>query len=134
MIRFLEISNQMLFWYYLATNLAYLVMLIIALKTSARHQRRLESHRLSCFKETPMTPPITIIAPAHNEEGSIRVAIRNLLELDYPELEIIVVNDGSGDRTLEELCDENATLCFASCCPFWRIPSASSPWAASFAY
>ena len=106
MIRLLEISNQTLFWYYLATNLAYLAMLIIALKTSARHQRRLESHRLSWFKDTPMTPPITVIAPAHNEEASIRVAIRNLLELDYPQLEIIVVNDGSRDRTLEELRDE----------------------------
>jgi cellulose synthase/poly-beta-1,6-N-acetylglucosamine synthase-like glycosyltransferase len=106
MIRLLEISNQTLFWYYLATNLAYLAMLIIALKTSARHQRRLESHRLSWFKDTPMTPPITIIAPAHNEEASIRVAVRNLLDLDYPQLEIIVVNDGSADRTLEELRDE----------------------------
>src|SRR5438105_6536377 len=106
MIRLLEISNQTLFWYYLATNLAYLAMLIIALKTSARAQRRLESHRLSWYKDAPMTPPITIIAPAHNEEASIRVAIRNLLELDYPQLEIIVVNDGSLDRTLEELRDE----------------------------
>lgn len=106
MIRFLEISNQALFWYYLASNLAYLAMLIIALKTSAMHQHRLESHRLSWFKDTPMTPPITIIAPAHDEEASIRVSIRNLLALDYPELEIIVVNDGSRDRTLEELCDE----------------------------
>src|SRR5437879_7924415 len=106
MIRLLEISNQTLFWYYLANNLAYLAMLIIALKTSARHQRRLESHRLSWYKDAPMTPPITIIAPAHNEEASIRVAIRNLLELDYPQLEIIVVNDGSADRTLEELRDE----------------------------
>ena len=106
MIRLLEISNWTLFWYYLASNLAYLAMLIIALKTSAMHQHRLESHRLSWFKDTPMTPPITIIAPAHNEEASIRVAIRNLLELDYPQLEIIVVNDGSQDRTLEELCDE----------------------------
>lgn len=106
MTRLLEISNQTLFWYYLASNLAYLAMLIIALKTSAQHQRRLESHRLSWFKDTPMTPPITVIAPAHNEEASIRVAIRNLLELDYPQLEIIVVNDGSRDRTLEELRDE----------------------------
>lgn len=106
MIRLLELSNQALFWYYLATNLAYLAMLIIALRTSARHQRRLESHRLNWFKDTPMTPPITIIAPARNEEASIRVAIRNLLELDYPQLEIIVVNDGSRDRTLEELRDE----------------------------
>jgi len=40
MIRFLEISNHTLFWYYLATNLAYLGMLIIALKTSARQQCR----------------------------------------------------------------------------------------------
>jgi cellulose synthase/poly-beta-1,6-N-acetylglucosamine synthase-like glycosyltransferase len=106
MIRLLEISNQTLFWYYLASNLAYLAMLTIALKTSAMHQRRLESHRLSWFKDAPMTPPITIIAPARNEEASIRVAIRNLLELDYPQLEIIVVNDGSGDRTLEELRNE----------------------------
>jgi cellulose synthase/poly-beta-1,6-N-acetylglucosamine synthase-like glycosyltransferase len=106
MIRFLEISNLTLFWYYLATNLAYLVMLIIALRTSALHQRRLESHRLSWFKETPMTPPITIIVPAHNEEASIRGAIRNLLRLDYPALEVIVVNDGSDDRTLGELREE----------------------------
>jgi cellulose synthase/poly-beta-1,6-N-acetylglucosamine synthase-like glycosyltransferase len=105
-IRFLEISNHTLFWYYLASNLAYLTMLIVALRTSALHQRRLESHRLSWLKETPMTPPITIIAPAHNEEGSIRVAVRNLLELDYPHLEVVVVNDGSKDSTLEELRQE----------------------------
>jgi len=62
-------------------------MLLIALKTSAAHQRRLESHRLNWIADTPMAPPITLIAPAHNEEASIRVAVRNLLELDYPELE-----------------------------------------------
>lgn len=106
MIRFLDISNHILFWYYLTSNIAYLAMLIIALKTSAMHQHRLESYRLNWFKESPMAPPITIIAPAHNEEGSIRVAVRNLLDLDYPELEVIVVNDGSEDSTLQELRDE----------------------------
>jgi cellulose synthase/poly-beta-1,6-N-acetylglucosamine synthase-like glycosyltransferase len=106
MIRFLEISNHTLFWYYLASNLAYLAMLLVALKTSAAHQRRLESHRLKWIGETPLAPPITLIAPAHNEEASIRVAVRNLLDLDYPELEIIVVNDGSADRTLEEMREE----------------------------
>jgi len=53
-----------------------------------------------------MAPPVTVIAPAHNEETSIRVAVRNLLELDYPQLEVIVVNDGSEDRTFEELREE----------------------------
>jgi len=106
MIRFLEISNHTLFWYYLASNVAYLAMLVVALKTSLAHQRRLQSHRLNWIKETPLAPPITIISPAHNEECSIRVAVRNLLELDYPHLEVIVVNDGSQDRTFEELRDE----------------------------
>jgi len=79
------------------------MMLMIALKTSAAHQRSLESHRLTWINDSPLAPPIAIIAPAHNEEGSIRVAVRNLLELDYPELELIVVNDGSEDGTLEEM-------------------------------
>jgi cellulose synthase/poly-beta-1,6-N-acetylglucosamine synthase-like glycosyltransferase len=103
MIRFLDISNHALFWYYLASNLAYLTMLMIAVKTSAMHQRRLQSHRLSWIKESPMTLPITIIAPAHNEEASICVAVRNLLELDYPQLEVIVVNDGSEDCSFEQM-------------------------------
>ena len=106
MIRFLDFANHALFWYYLASNLGYLTMLLVALKTSARHQRRLESHRLNWIAGTPLSPPITVVAPAHNEESSIRVAVRNLLELDYPALEIIVVNDGSVDRTLEEMREE----------------------------
>lgn len=106
MIRLLDLSNHALFWYYLASNLSYLVMLIVALKTTAAHQRRLQSYRLDWFKASPLAPPITMIVPAHNEEKSIRVAVRNLLELDYPELEIIVVNDGSEDRTLHEMREE----------------------------
>ncbi len=106
MIHFLDIANHTLFYYYLVCNLAYLAMLIIALKTSAAHARRLQSHRLKWLQETPMAPPITIIVPAHNEEKSIRVAVRNLLELDYPELQLIVVNDGSKDRTLGEMKQE----------------------------
>jgi cellulose synthase/poly-beta-1,6-N-acetylglucosamine synthase-like glycosyltransferase len=95
--------NQALFYYYLASNLAYLVMLMVALKTSADHQKWLESIRPGWLKESPLAPPITILAPAHNEERSICVALENLLDLDYPELEVIAINDGSTDRTLEEM-------------------------------
>jgi cellulose synthase/poly-beta-1,6-N-acetylglucosamine synthase-like glycosyltransferase len=106
MISLLNFANYTLFFYYLTGNLAYLIALLVALKTSAAHQRRIESYRLSWITESPLAPPITLLAPAHNEEKSIRVAIRNLLDLDYPELEVIVINDGSRDRTLEELQDE----------------------------
>ncbi|MGH9859338.1 MAG: glycosyltransferase family 2 protein, partial [Candidatus Acidiferrales bacterium] len=41
--------------------------------------------------------------PAHNEAGTIEAAVRSLLSLDYPDYEVIVVNDGSSDNTLGEL-------------------------------
>jgi cellulose synthase/poly-beta-1,6-N-acetylglucosamine synthase-like glycosyltransferase len=106
MTHLLDFANNTLFLYYLIGNLAYLAALLIALKTTAAHQRRVESYKLHWIRESPLAPPITLVAPAHNEEKSIRVSIRTLLELDYPELEVIVVNDGSKDRTLEELHDE----------------------------
>jgi cellulose synthase/poly-beta-1,6-N-acetylglucosamine synthase-like glycosyltransferase len=100
MIYFLELSNHLLFFYYVISNLGYLLMLAVALKTSAAHLRHLESLPFDWIKRSPMVPPITILAPAHNEESSICTAVRNLLDLDYPELEVIVINDGSSDSTL----------------------------------
>ena len=106
MIHFLEVSNHILFLYYLLSNLAYLLMLGVALKTSAAHLRRLESIPLDWIKRSPMVPPITILVPAHNEEMSISMAVWNLLDLDYPELEVIVINDGSSDGTLQIMQQE----------------------------
>jgi cellulose synthase/poly-beta-1,6-N-acetylglucosamine synthase-like glycosyltransferase len=106
MIHLLNIANEIFFVYFFVCNLFYLAALIIAFWTSAAHQHRLQSIRLAWTQDSPLTPPISVVAPAHNEEKSIRIAVRSLLELDYPALELIVVNDGSADRTLQELRDE----------------------------
>jgi cellulose synthase/poly-beta-1,6-N-acetylglucosamine synthase-like glycosyltransferase len=45
--------------------------------------------------------PISIIVPAYNEEVGIIQSVRSLLSINYPTYEIIVVNDGSKDQTLE---------------------------------
>lgn len=103
MIRFLQISNEMLFFYYLVSNLIYLFLLITAVFTSAAHQRRLASLRMEQLKESPFTPPISLLVPAHNEEKSIVTSVRSLLGVNYPEIEVIVINDGSTDQTLNEL-------------------------------
>jgi len=47
-------------------------------------------------------PLISLIVPAFNEEIIIKNSIRSLIELDYPNYEIIVIDDGSTDKTLEE--------------------------------
>ncbi len=46
-------------------------------------------------------PLISIIVPARNEEKVIRQSIRSLIETDYPNKEIIVVDDASTDKTYE---------------------------------
>lgn len=49
--------------------------------------------------------PISIIVPAHNEEMTVVDTVFSLLEQDYKLYEIIVVDDGSTDRTVEYLVD-----------------------------
>ena len=47
----------------------------------------------------PHRPAVTVIIPAYNEERVIEASVRRVLDSDYPELEVIVVDDGSQDRT-----------------------------------
>jgi len=54
--------------------------------------------------------PVSIVIPAYNEQQSIVEVVRSLLALDYPEYELIVVNDGSTDATLELLARHFALI------------------------
>ena len=103
MFKFLQIANNSLFFYYLISNLVYLFLLLVAIHSSVKHQRRLASIRLERMRISPLVPPISLLVPAHNEVTCIVEAVNSLLQLDYPELEVIVVNDGSDDGTLEIL-------------------------------
>ncbi|MGY0401748.1 glycosyltransferase family 2 protein [Carnobacterium jeotgali] len=49
------------------------------------------------------TKPISIVVPAYNEDQIIVDCVQSFLQLDYPEFEVIVVNDGSTDQTLTKL-------------------------------
>ena len=58
-------------------------------------------------------PSVSLIAPGRNEERNIEAAVRSLLKIDYPDLEITLVNDRSTDKTgeiLDRLAAENARL------------------------
>ncbi len=54
---------------------------------------------------SPLSPAVSIISPAYNEEKSIVNNVRTLLALYYSNFEVIVVNDGSSDNTLQILKD-----------------------------
>lgn len=57
------------------------------------------------LKGSPLTPAVSIIAPAYNEEKTIIDNVNSLMQIDYPDFEIIIVNDASSDRTLELLVE-----------------------------
>ena len=57
-------------------------------------------------------PPVSVVMPAFNEEATIAPAVRSILQLEYPEFEVIVVNDGSRDGTLEALTREFSLVPF----------------------
>lgn len=54
-------------------------------------------------KEEYAQHPISIIVPAYNEEVTVVECAKMLLNIDYPAYEVIIVNDGSADHTMEEL-------------------------------
>lgn len=53
----------------------------------------------------PTAPSISILAPAYNEEATIVDNIRSLLNIHYVNFEVIIINDGSKDKTLQLMID-----------------------------
>ncbi|HEY5713533.1 MAG TPA: glycosyltransferase [Allosphingosinicella sp.] len=70
-----------------------------------------------------VAPPITIISPAYNEGFTIVESVEALLALEYPAFEVVVVNDGSSDDTLERLVSRFGLLPAARLCE-WSAPHA----------
>ncbi|MFM1980250.1 MAG: hypothetical protein RLZ68_1515 [Pseudomonadota bacterium] len=54
------------------------------------------------FREDAGLPMVTLVVPAFNEGLVIQPALRSLLQLDYPNYEIVVIDDGSTDDTYEK--------------------------------
>jgi cellulose synthase/poly-beta-1,6-N-acetylglucosamine synthase-like glycosyltransferase len=97
--------------YFIGLNAVYLGLNVISLFTVPRYME------LRALRELPqvysgLEPPISIIAPAYNEQAIIVTSMRSLLQLNYPEFELVVVNDGSKDETLEVLKREFKLVLF----------------------
>jgi len=97
--------NGLILAYFLLLNSSYLVTTLIAFRSLRRYMARLRSMDSGELIASMGAPPITLLAPAYNEEATCVEAVRSLLALNYPEFEIIVVNDGSRDGTVARLIE-----------------------------
>jgi cellulose synthase/poly-beta-1,6-N-acetylglucosamine synthase-like glycosyltransferase len=94
---------QVLFLLYLVfLTGGYVILNAISLFSLRQYfEERMGEHFPHAF--TGYEPQISIIVPAYNEAATIASSIQSLLQLRYPEYEIIVVNDGSKDNTIDVL-------------------------------
>lgn len=111
--------NGLVIFYFFALNGTYLLTSAVAFRELKRYARRLRSIDVDDLVTATGAPGVTIIAPAYNEEPTCVGAVRSLLMLQYPDYEIIVVNDGSRDGTLDRLADAFELV------PTPRYPTAS---------
>lgn len=93
------------FFYFAALNGIYLLLTTLAWVDLRRTIWRRRYLALSEVFASPLTPGISIIVPAYNEEVVIVESVRSLLMLRYPRHEVVVVNDGSADTTVQTLID-----------------------------
>ncbi|MBT3361667.1 MAG: glycosyltransferase [Rhodospirillales bacterium] len=85
-------------------NLVYVLQL--ALSFRALRRRGIPPDTLTAWwRLNEQTMPISLLVPAFGEEETIVESVRSMLALHYPEFEVIVINDGSKDRTLEVLIE-----------------------------
>jgi cellulose synthase/poly-beta-1,6-N-acetylglucosamine synthase-like glycosyltransferase len=87
------------------TNLAYVALVVVAFVENVVRRHEHGSQDFDVLGESRFTIPVSVMVAAYDEETAIVSTVESLLGLDYPEFEVIAVNDGSEDETLGRLVE-----------------------------
>ncbi|CAI8797676.1 sulfatase-like hydrolase/transferase [Chryseobacterium sp. IT-36CA2] len=109
MVEFSHILYEIVIWLFLiygaAVTLIYGWIGIYALGAVLRYKKENTFTDYSIIAANPNAPVFSVIAPAYNEGMTIVENVRSLLSLYYHNLEIIIVNDGSKDDSMQKLIE-----------------------------
>lgn len=98
-----QLFNYLVLFYFVVLHTVYLATSFFAFGALRRYALRMKSLDLTDLITSASAPPITLLAPAYNEEATCVESVRSLLTLEYPEYDILVINDGSQDGTIQQL-------------------------------
>lgn len=96
------IDNVILLYSFMITG-AYVILWLIAGYYLNRYMKETGAVDYHKIINSPIAPEISVIAPCYNEEQSVVANIRALLNLQYNNYDVIIVNDGSTDDSLERV-------------------------------
>src|SRR5690606_11945383 len=97
----LYMFHVVLLVYFVPLNGYYLVSSVLSFRALRRHSRSLNASDTAELIRHWGAPPVTLIVPAWNESANCLATIRSLLDLQYPDYEVLFVNDGATDQTME---------------------------------
>ena len=89
--------------YFLALNSFYALLLVLSIPELWTHWHLTEDENVQRLLGVDALPPLSVLVPAYNEELTIVSSLLSFLTLEYPRHEVVLVNDGSTDRTMERL-------------------------------
>ncbi len=100
---FIRFNNYFITGYFVFINTAYVLMLLIAFRAIKKYSHHIQSLEMQKLFLSPFAKPVSLLVPAYNEQATIVGSLKSILQLQYPAYEIILINDGSIDNTLEQL-------------------------------
>ena len=103
---FVKVYEYFIFFYATALILSYMVLAVFSFISINRYKSYNTDIDDEELLNSELAPGISVIAPAYNEEKTIIINVKSLLTLNYPLFEVIIVNDGSKDDTLDLLIKE----------------------------
>jgi cellulose synthase/poly-beta-1,6-N-acetylglucosamine synthase-like glycosyltransferase len=98
-----QVVTAIILVYFFLINTLYLLFIFLSISGIFRYRNAMAYVSFKDIFQMPLVKPISIIAPAYNEEMGIIESTKALLSMEYPLYEVIVVNDGSKDDTLKKL-------------------------------
>lgn len=99
----IKILNILIFVYACTLFISYIVTALMSTSELKKYHTRNRLPDFIRILSFPKLPSISVVAPAYNEERTIIENINCLLSLKYPNFEIVIVNDGSKDQTLQKI-------------------------------
>ena len=109
MDKYLEILGDFfdtfIFYYALSLCFSYFALAIISAIEMRHYLKKNSFIDYRTILSSHLQPSISLIAPAYNEGANIVENIRSLMSIHYGNYEVLIINDGSKDDSMEKMIE-----------------------------